>query len=62
MEKLGKTLQVYLTQRNQKFSLQTVCQIGYRLLEILEKLHSIGKIYNDLKMDNIIVSEEKKDG
>jgi serine/threonine protein kinase len=41
--------------------LKTVCQIGIRLLQILEKLHRIGKIYNDLKLDNILVGDGNGD-
>ena len=57
MQKLGLNLSQILNMRNQRFSLKTVCQVGHRLVTILEKLHSIGKIYNDLKLENIIVGD-----
>lgn len=57
MEQLGQTLQHYLTQRGKAFSLKTVCQLGIRLIQQFEELHKIGKIYNDLKLDNVIVGD-----
>lgn len=58
MEKLGKTLQYYIEKRGRAFSLKTVCQLGIRLIQQLEVLHSIGKIYNDLKLENILVGDK----
>jgi len=37
------------------FSFKTVHQIGIQLLTLLEQIHSIGYIYNDLKPDNICI-------
>ena len=34
-----------------------MCQVGYHLLVVLERLHSVGKIYNDLKLDNVVVGD-----
>lgn len=31
-----------------------------RILEILEQVHSTGVVYNDLKLDNILMSDAKK--
>ena len=59
MEKLGNTLQHYMQQNDEKFSLVTVCNIALRLLQILEKVHRTGKVYNDLKLDNILVGDAK---
>lgn len=57
MEKLGKSLQTYLKERNKTFSLKTVCQVGIQLLDILEQVHRAGYVYNDLKFDNILVGD-----
>ena len=61
MEKLGKTLQTHLIEQGNAFSMRTVCQIGIQLLQMLQQLHLIGKVYNDLKLDNILVSKESTD-
>ena len=61
MQKLGRTLKYYFEQRQGKFSLKTVCQIGIQLLRILERLHEQGFVYNDLKLDNIIVGTGSSD-
>lgn len=57
IEKLGQTLQHYFYLRKKSFTVKTVCQLGCRLLQILQKVHQIGLIYNDLKLDNIIVGD-----
>ena len=59
MQKLGKTLQHYALKRNATLSLITVCNIALRLLQILEKVHKTGKVYNDLKLDNILVGDSQ---
>ena len=59
MEKLGKTLQQYFQEKGKGFSLKTVCNICIRILHQLEALHDLGKIYNDLKMENILVGDRK---
>ena len=58
MEKLGKTLHSYLMQRGKAFTLKTVCQLGIKLISHLEVVHGIGKIYNDLKLENILVGDK----
>ena len=35
----------------------TVLQLGLKLLNILEKVHRAGVVFNDLKMDNIMVAD-----
>ena len=47
----------YFCEMGQKFSLKTVCLIGIQVLEGLEKLHHIGYVHNDLKLDNILVGD-----
>ena len=38
--------------------MKTVCQIGINMVHLFEHLHKIGKIYNDLKLDNILVGDK----
>ena len=40
-----------------KFSFITVNLVGIQLITLLEQIHSVGYIYNDLKPDNICVGE-----
>jgi len=54
MEKLGRTLDYYLKQKK-RFSFSTTIQIGIQLMSLMEEFHSIGCVYNDLKLDNICV-------
>lgn len=37
-----------------------IFSIGLKLITILEKVHKAGVIFNDLKMDNILVSDPEK--
>jgi serine/threonine protein kinase len=57
MEKLGHTLEHYLHKRERSFSIKTVCQIGIVLIESIRKLHSLGVVHNDLKLQNILVGD-----
>ena len=55
MEKLGKTLKDHLIQNKQQLSHNAVCDVGIQLIEQLMQIHAIGKVYNDLKLENILV-------
>ena len=43
-----------------KFAARTVYQIGIQLIEMIEKLHSIGFIHNDIRPKNIYVDHNNK--
>jgi serine/threonine protein kinase len=58
---LGLTLKYYLFKRNKAFSLQTVCQIGIQLIEALSRIHQIGYVHNDLKLENILVGDKNEE-
>ena len=53
MSRFGKTLDEYF--RIYKFSKLQINQIGIQIIDILEKLHSLGYVYNDMKGNNICV-------
>ena len=42
-----------------KFTTSTIFKIGILLLEIIERIHSAGYTYNDLKLDNIILGDSQ---
>ena len=48
MQRFGNTLEEF-----GHFSASQVVTVGVQLLTILQKLHSIGVVYNDLKWDNV---------
>ena len=55
LERMGKTLEFYQMINKNKFSFTTVNLIGIQMVTLIEQIHSIGYIYNDLKPDNICV-------
>ena len=40
------------------FSEKTVLQIGIQLIDSLKIIHEAGYIYNDLKLDNIVIGDD----
>ena len=61
MEKCGASIVEYFTEQKKKFSVNSVCQLGIGLIDCLQKLHSIGKVHNNLNFECIMV-EKKKNG
>jgi serine/threonine protein kinase len=56
MRKLGPNLKTLVRKQKQKrFSLQTVVQVGLQLIERLEALHKNFYLHLDLKPDNILI-------
>jgi serine/threonine protein kinase len=55
INRFGRTLQDIMDRRCSLFSLKTVVQIAIQLTTLLERFHSLGLVYNDLKPDNICV-------
>ena len=52
-------LQQHLQKRGKAFSIKTVCQLGICLLRQLEQLHKLGKVYNNLKLSNIVTIQQQ---
>lgn len=46
-----------LFEQNEPFSVRSVLKMGISLLNSLSLIHDAGYIYNDLKLDNLVVGE-----
>ena len=51
----GKNLEELFQEMNYRFSKQQACGLGIQILNILEKIHGVGYIFNDLKLDNLLL-------
>lgn len=56
-DKLGRTLEDYLFERNEAFTEKTTLQVGIQLLDSIKMIHKAGFLYNDLKLNNIVVGD-----
>ena len=55
MDNLGYDLYHIFALSDDKMSKPSVFHLGLCLVHILEMVHSAGYIYNDLKLDNVVV-------
>lgn len=60
MEHLGMSLEDMLALRNRRFCSKTIFIIMKRMVELVEKLHGIGKVHRDLKPDNFLIGRAPK--
>jgi serine/threonine protein kinase len=60
MQRYGKNLNYCLESRGYQISKESVFNLGLQLLNILEQIHSAGYVYNDLKLDNILLGHGQK--
>lgn len=51
----GQSLQKIVNDRDRFLSNASIFHLGLQVLNILELIHESGLIYNDLKLDNIMV-------
>ena len=58
MQLLGKSLDKLFTDINRKFSIKTVSQIAYQMVQRIEYIHSRGYIHRDIKPGNFLIGKE----
>ena len=51
-------MEKYLFEKNEPFTEKTVLQIGIQLIDQLKMIHETGYVYNDMKLDNIVVGDD----
>lgn len=59
MKQLGKTLQQHFVDNNLDLSTHEICNIALSLLTQFERLHSLGKVHNDLNLNNVLVGDRR---
>lgn len=55
MPRFGLNLEQFFDQQNRNLSKSSIYSLGIQLLNILEQIHESGYIYNDLKLDNLLI-------
>ena len=60
MPRYGYNLDYWFEKLKFNISTVTTLDIGLRLLRFFEKIHEAGYVYNDLKLDNILIGYGKK--
>ena len=58
MPQYGCNLHDIFLKRNGHFSTKSVYSLGISILNIFEKIHDAGYIYNDLKLDNLMLCQD----
>lgn len=48
-------MDTYFEAVGKKFSKASIYHLGLTVLEILEQIHAAGYVYNDLKLDNLLI-------
>lgn len=59
MELLGQTLDDLHNHYDKKFSISSVLYIGINVINLMEKLHSVGFIHRDIKPSNFLIGYKK---
>lgn len=55
MPRYGQNLENYFESQNFVISESSVYELGKGILSLLEQVHAAGYVFNDLKLDNILV-------
>ena len=61
LEKLGLNLNQLLKKNKKHFSLKCIVSLGISLLNLLEIIHDLGWVHCDIRPDNIMIGNYKKD-
>ena len=51
----GVNLHELFVKRRAKFSTESIYSLGLQVLDILELVHKAGLVFNDLKLDNLLL-------
>ena len=57
MQLLGKSLDKLFSETNRHFSIKTVSQIAYQIVQRIEYVHSMGYIHRDIKPGNFLIGK-----
>jgi serine/threonine protein kinase len=60
MPRYGQNLETFFEKQKCNISNSSILEIALGTLDMLESVHAAGYIYNDLKLDNIMVGFESK--
>ena len=60
MNRFGKNLYQFFEQCGNYLSRVSVYSLGINLIDILEKIHNAGFVYNDLKPENIMLGSYER--
>lgn len=60
MEHLGMSLEDMLAVRNRQFCAKTIFIVGKRMLDLIETLHTLGKVHRDIKPDNFLIGKDPR--
>jgi len=56
MPRMHMNLQTFFDKRKE-FSDKSIYSLGIQLLNIFEQIHEAGFVYNDLKLDNLMIDD-----
>ena len=60
MELLGKSIDKLFSEYDKSFSLKTIFQIGYQMIERIQYIHNKGYIHRDIKPGNFVIGRGDK--
>ena len=56
MPEYGENLESLFRRQRELFTKDAIYRIGIKVLDILEQIHLAGYVYNDIKLDNLLLS------